>query len=68
MKKIAFVLVGLMTVGAAGPLYSAEESAAPGTEETKADETEAYFDYKVAFSLVGDFERGKQLATQSERF
>jgi len=62
------VFVSLMTLVAVAPLYSAEEKSTSEAAQDNADEAKTYFDYEQAFSLVGDFERGKQLATQSERF
>ena len=71
MKKVVLLLfVALMTsVALSG--HAAEEVVAPEVEKSEMaseDEGKAYFDYKLAFSLAGDFERGKQLATQAERF
>lgn len=42
------------------------EEKAP-TDEAK-EEANEYFDHRQAYALVGDFERGKQLASQSKRF
>ena len=68
VKKITLILVGLVTIGGMAPLHSAEDKAALETEQQKTDEASAYFDHKAAFTLEGDFERGRRLATQSERF
>jgi len=70
MKKLVLIL--LVTTTCLAPLaHAAEEGVAPDAKISEVDseeESKAYFDYKLAFSLAGDFERGKQLASQAERF
>jgi len=71
LKKIVLILfVALMTC-VAPFAHAAEEVVAPEAEKyemASEDEGKDDFDYKLAFSLAGDFERGKQLASQAERF
>jgi cytochrome c553 len=70
---IKAVLILLVTVISSGALlaHAADEGAtsdAKKPEMASEDDSKTYFDYKLAFSLAGDFERGKQLASQAERF
>ena len=71
MKNVA-MLLSLAVAALFAPLaQSAEEGETPGSgssEVAPEDEARSYFDYELAFSLGGDFERGKQLASQAERF
>ena len=71
MKKFVLILLVTLTTCLAPLAHAAEKGVGPDakiSEMASEEESKAYFDYKLAFSLAGDFERGKQLASQAERF
>ena len=65
MKLLMTHLTGIYFLFAASLVQAGEKQDVKQAED---NEAQAYFDYKMAYSLQGDFERGKKLATQSERF
>lgn len=65
MKLFITRSIGVFLVFAATIILANDEKRVEKSEE---EEAIAYFDYKKAYALKGDFERGKNLASQSERF
>ena len=68
MKRlfVGFTIGSILWLSTLG--VSADPQAAQESVDIQQREAKAYFDYDAAFKLPGDFERGKRLASQQERF
>lgn len=68
MKNTLTLLLAAALVTLAPLAGAAEDQEAAEPSRSTEQEAREYFDYRLAFELEGDFERGKALATQAERF
>ena len=65
MKPFITHLSTILVLCAATLIQASEEQ---NVKKPEQEDPREYFNYKLAYELAGNFERGKELATQTERF